>query len=273
MKMAETKVHLHIVKETIEAGLKLATTLETCRAIIIDDDIEYELDCIGREIQATASALQQLYTVSHSASSELPEAERLDVFADDGFREIIELSERCATVYDTIVVLISKAGTPSGQKAKVPVKGINGLKLTINIIQEGMKGRWLKPRLEKCLEQLKWLKMNILCLIQLGGLAKIQLMNAKERAPGSFEEELVMRGAALRLRQKAANELENLKPKDWKEDDDFTGIFGEELPISDDEDIVPQKVEEVIVVSESPEIPDKAPAEVVPLESMFDKIH
>ncbi|KAH6671662.1 hypothetical protein B0J14DRAFT_564263 [Halenospora varia] len=270
--MAETKEHLHIVKETIDAGLRLATTLETCRAIILDDDIEYELDCIGREIQATASALQQLHTVSHSASDKLPESERLDVFKNDGFQEIIELSDRCAKVYDTAVILISKAGTP-GQKSKAPVDSTDGLKLTINIIQEGMRGRWLRPRLEKCLEQLKWLKMNILCLIQLGGLAKIQLKNAKERAPGSFEEELVMRGAALRLRQKAADELENLKPKNWKEDDDFMGIFGEELPLSDDEDIVPGKVEEIVEVIERPEITVKVPVVVVaPEESMFDKI-
>ncbi|KAF4635982.1 hypothetical protein G7Y89_g2112 [Cudoniella acicularis] len=267
----------------VEFGHQLSNQLQIYMEGL--DDAEDLFRNITFEINATASALRQLQSlVDTDFSNQITNSTTPILFKPEGITEIADLARKVGKVYTTIVTVVFKAGPHGEQESKLPVDVRNALTLSMGVIALGLKECWLEPRIERCQEQLKWLRMNALLMIQLGNLAKVQLSNSPERMPGSFEEEMALRGLTIKLRQHGLKQLEKFKPKDGKKIEDVDSLFGtDEVPVVDlnipVESVdgkatavkVPDNSEATVSVDDLAEAKDH-PSENPPTESMFDKI-
>lgn len=158
-------------------GLQLATTLQTYMELAWE--AEDALRDIVFEVNATASALRQLQTVV-DADKALPDAQRASrVFKDGGLREVEALAVKCEAVYRVIVALIQKASSSDvgGREAAVSSKDVplDPSSLKPMSVFRKLRWPWLVPRINRCQDQLRWLKISLLVALQLANLAQQKL--------------------------------------------------------------------------------------------------
>ena len=153
-------------------GLQLATTLQTYVEAVIE--AEERLRDIAFEVNSTASALKQLQEIIDADKADGNLQKNPKVFKDEGRKEIEVLAVQCGKVYTTIVILVTKAGT-SGWQGKMPANSLDVRTLRASSLSRNMKWPWLEPRIKRCQEQLRWLKMNLLFNLQLASLARFQI--------------------------------------------------------------------------------------------------
>lgn len=147
-------------------GLQLATTLQTYVEAVLE--APERLRDIAFEVSSTASALKQLQDIIDSENKDDREANGTDdivrrpkVFKHDGRKEIETLAAQCGKVYVVIVGLVAKAG-PSDAKGKAKADTIDVQVLTAFNISRSLIWPWVEPRIKRCQEQLRWLKMSLL---------------------------------------------------------------------------------------------------------------
>ncbi|KAK3988725.1 hypothetical protein QBC44DRAFT_328806 [Cladorrhinum sp. PSN332] len=176
-------------------GLKLGTTLQTYVELALE--VEDCLRDITFDVTATASALRQLDDIINIDKAEAEEQNRPTVFKEAALVEIQALAFKCEQVYKTILVLAHKASgdprKPYGQDA------INNELLCkpLNVVKK-LRWPWLEPRVARCHDQLRWLKVSILLNLQIANLAQLHL----DRPNRTFDQELGFRLAAEGFRHR-----------------------------------------------------------------------
>jgi hypothetical protein len=158
-------------------GLQLATTLQTFMELTAE--AQEALHDIVFDVNATASALKQLQDIISADKATAEQHDKPPVFKDAGLREIQALAIKCEKIYKTIIVLIHKAS--DSDKAKRKDDGGGGGELAIDptalkpmTLLRKLRWPWLAPRVGRCQEQLRWLKMSLLLNLQLANLAQAQ---------------------------------------------------------------------------------------------------
>jgi hypothetical protein len=184
--MAEAIGTASAIVGIVSFGLELASALQTFISAV--QEAEERLTAIAQEIGATAAALQQLQTLIDRDKAE--ETENRRVFKDAGLDEIVSLAGKCHKVYETIAELLGKAAGTEAKNGANDDKddGTNGISfesstsnrmqnVTVRVISLGRRMRWpwLEPRITRCHEQLRWLKMSLLFDLQVHHLASFQI--------------------------------------------------------------------------------------------------
>ncbi|OAQ85468.1 hypothetical protein VFPFJ_07857 [Purpureocillium lilacinum] len=172
--MAET---LGAVVGVVAFGLNLATTLQTYTELT--REANDALHDVVFEVNATASALRQLQAIvdADKAVSHLDDSPAR-VLNDSGVREIENLAAKCETVYKTIVKLVQKA---SGSESDPPnataasQHALDPASLKPMTVLQRLRWPWLTPRIERCQQQLRWLKISLLVTLQVANLALQQM--------------------------------------------------------------------------------------------------
>lgn len=160
----------------VSFGLQLATALQTFTELAIEADDA--LRDIVFEVNATAAALRQLQTIV-DADKAVPDAQSASrIFNESGLHEVETLAVRCEKVYGVIIRLVLKAsssssesdggrdGHPLGARAALDASALKPM----NVLRR-LRWPWLIPRINRCQEQLRWLKISLLVQLQLGNLA------------------------------------------------------------------------------------------------------
>jgi hypothetical protein len=160
---------------TLDFGLQVATTLQAYVQAFSDPDDD--LEDIAVKINSTASTLKQIRDVLDNKHINLKER-HLRILKDEGHERVEFLTMQCRKVYATVVIVFTKAANPGPDwKKKLPVNHGEISTLRISKFSDRLKWTWLEPRLKRCLEQLKWLNINLLFDLQLVRLAQFQLLS------------------------------------------------------------------------------------------------
>lgn len=161
------------IVDIVGFGLQLGTTLlsyiETSR------DAKDGLLDVASDVNATASALKQLQDLLRADDVE---STQMQVFKPDGRQEIMAMTIQCQSLYTTIVVLLTKAGSANGKgkaKGNVTFDSVGNSMLKVSSLTRDMNWDWLEQRIERCQEQLGWLKMSLLLSLHLANLAHFQI--------------------------------------------------------------------------------------------------
>lgn len=176
--MAEAVGTASSIVGIVSFGLKLATTLQTYVELV--REAKEELQYIVFDVNATSAALRQLQAIVDSDEDSDASAR---VFKEDGVREIEILAAKCDRVYKNIILLIQSASNSEAGKGDKTTKDgdvtidISSLK-TLTFMGR-LKWPWLRPRITRCHEQLKWLKISLLFTLQMANLAQSQMRYTK----------------------------------------------------------------------------------------------
>jgi hypothetical protein len=162
-------------------GLQLATTIQTYVESV--SEAEERLRDVAFEISSTASALSQLQEVleAEKATGDVHQGPR--VFKDEGLKQMDVIVVQCDKVYRSIVVFILKAGAGRG-KGKQPTNTLDVRAFTAFSLIGNLKWPWLEPRIKRCQEKLRWLKMNLLFYLQVVSLTRLQILSVHSSNPG-----------------------------------------------------------------------------------------
>lgn len=153
--------------EVATFGLQLATTIHTYVEAVWE--AKDRLRDVAFDINSTASTLKQLQAVVSSDKDQTTK-----VLKDAGLEEIRDLTAACGKIYSTIVILLTKAGTPEG-KGKVNADAVDPLVLKTSCLTRHMTWSWLAPRIKRCQAQLRLLKTKLILNLQLANIARVQL--------------------------------------------------------------------------------------------------
>ncbi|KAK4221806.1 hypothetical protein QBC38DRAFT_402718 [Podospora fimiseda] len=196
----------------IAFGLKVGTTLQTY--VELAQEVEDSLREIVFDVNATASALRQLQDIIEIDKLAAKDQNRSTIFTDAGLNEIQSLAWKCEKIYKTIIVLVHKA---SGDPMKAPTKdGINPdlLNKPLNIMNK-LKWPWLEPRVARCHDQLRWLKVSLLLNLQIAHLAKLHLDNKGiDRPNRTLDQEVGFRIAAEGFRHRQVTIAKKITKKE-----------------------------------------------------------
>ncbi|RSL67335.1 hypothetical protein CEP53_002991 [Fusarium sp. AF-6] len=202
-------------------GLQLGVTLQThIEAAVEASD---RLQEIAFEINSTAAVLSQLQAVmKKDCDATVP------VFNTDGLRDIKRLSDRCKRIYNVIIILLNEAAEGSENKKlerKVSADGIEDLSLKLNKLglRRKLAWPWLEPRIKRCQEELRQVKLDLFLHIQVVNLAQYQIHHPT-RAPESFEEEQALRELAQELIKKRAIHATKLTRRHIEKTDKAMGV-------------------------------------------------
>ena len=157
------------IMKTVSFGLELATNLQTY--VEANEFPPHEIRDVSFDISSTASILKQLQEVIGTVDT--PQT-NLQVLKDEGRDEIEALAMKCEKVYDTIVTLVTKAGTAEWW-GKMPANSEAARMMIVSSLRSCTKWGWLGPRIKRCNMQLRWLKLNLLLHLQLANLSRIQI--------------------------------------------------------------------------------------------------
>ncbi|KAK3986141.1 hypothetical protein QBC44DRAFT_333870 [Cladorrhinum sp. PSN332] len=213
--MDNLKVTKAFCTSTSDLGLVLASALETL--IQLTPGSKRYAEDILVEINGTASGLCELWKLVAADSIAAKEQGRPHAFTQAGLDEIRLLDVNCEKLYRTIISFTQKAARKGFKTYQPPTvfdpASVLGPLTSLHTIDWD----WLGPRVERCQEQLRWLKIMLLVDIQAGHLASLQLNTSKSRPTGSFDRELGLRVATEKLwnRQLTATR-EQAEPMDLK---------------------------------------------------------
>jgi len=191
----------------VSFGVRLGTALHTYTELA--SEAADALHDITFDVNATASALRQLNELIEADKLAAAEQSRPPIFKEAGEAEIRDVAAKLEQVYKTIVTLVYKATNsnfnPKAAGAGQPAQGADmvidpSLLKPLNFLRKA-QWPWLAPRIDRCQTQLRWLKISLLINLQIANLAQMYL-NTGPRAPGTFDQEMALRGAAEKLRRR-----------------------------------------------------------------------
>ncbi|KAJ3514410.1 hypothetical protein NM208_g15067 [Fusarium decemcellulare] len=128
------------------------------------------------------------------------------LFNANGVRDVERLSKKCNKIYGGIVILLNKA-SEDGDKGQIKMEttanAIPDASIkTINLsFRRRMAWSWLEPRIHRCQQELRQVKLDLLLQVQVITLAQFKIKHPM-RAPTLPQEEQDMREIATELMQK-----------------------------------------------------------------------
>ncbi|KAF4464678.1 hypothetical protein FALBO_8476 [Fusarium albosuccineum] len=198
-------------------GLQLAVTLQTyVEAVAEAND---RLREVAFDVNSTAAMLKQLQgLIEEDRNSDTP------LFNVNGVRDVERLSKKCNKIYSGIVILLNKA-SEDGDKGQIkmettadaiPDASIKAINLSF---RRKMAWSWLEPRINRCQQELRQVKLDLLLQVQVITLAQFKIKFVKIlsaylrlcidnimfrhpiRAPTILQEEQDVREIATKLMQ------------------------------------------------------------------------
>ncbi|RSL78144.1 hypothetical protein CEP51_008463 [Fusarium floridanum] len=176
-------------------GLQLATTLQTyVEGVAGTEDRLRELSF---DVASTASTLKQLEDMldADKAAAENTSinqaSDSVTIFTDQGRRDVYLLSRRCEKVYQGILAVIVSASSPPSAKVKAIAANVGLSDLTTTRLAQFVRAlKWplIESRVKTCLEELRWLKMDLLLHLQVATIARVQLRRSSKRVENSEDE-------------------------------------------------------------------------------------
>src|SRR3569833_734785 len=167
----------------VEFGLQLAAALH----ILVELAWEARGSLIDTvfDVNATALTLRQLQDVISADREGAKKNDSPGVFKDAGRVEINSLAVKCEQVYKIIILLVRKARELAMDKTAAVSTSIDPDELdsvaldpssiqTLSVSHD-LSWLWLRPRISRCQEQLRWLNMSHLFNLQLATLAGLQI--------------------------------------------------------------------------------------------------
>lgn len=173
--MADSVAASTKIVDIVGQGLTLATTLQT-----YVESQRYptaRLRELTYEINSTTGALRQLQQIIQ-ADKRLGDTTSLSskprVLKDEGRQEIESRAAQCEILFNTIVTVVTKAST-AGLKGKAKMATIDTSALKATNLVRNMRWSWLEPRIKRCREQLGYLNLNLLLILQIASVARHQI--------------------------------------------------------------------------------------------------
>lgn len=102
------------------------------------------------------------------------------IFNIDGVRDIKRLSDRCKRIYGVIIILLNEAAEGSENKKgkrDLSADGLDDLSLKLNKLgfRRKLAWPWLEPRIKRCQQELRQVKLDLFLHIQVENLAQFQI--------------------------------------------------------------------------------------------------
>ncbi|RSM07438.1 hypothetical protein BHE90_015084 [Fusarium euwallaceae] len=194
-------IHLKTMEATglavgvVGLGLQLATMLQTYVEGVTG--AEDRLRELSFDVASTASMLKQLEDMldADKAAAENTSTNQasnsVTIFTDQGRHDIYSLSRRCEKVYQGILGVIVSASSPPSAKVKAIATNVGLSDLTTTrLAQFGRALKWplIESRVKTCLEELRWLKMDLLLHLQVATVARIQIKGSPKQIEKSEDE-------------------------------------------------------------------------------------
>lgn len=163
----------------VSLGLDLGTRLQTyVEGVKGAGD---RLSAIAADVSATASIVRQLADL-------LTEADSLGLFTDQGVSDIDAILRRCRRAYGVIVdVLLGVTkGASSRTHAVLTVAGLSELTAArLARLSSRARWPWLEPRVKACQTELRAVKMDLLLVLHVAGLARHRMSRKETVADGA----------------------------------------------------------------------------------------
>jgi len=265
--MADRASNKGSLASVVTYGVQLATTLQTFAEL--DSDTKALLNPLVVEVNATSAALRQLDQTLHDDEAAAEKQGRLPGYKAEGTVQVETLADQCGHVYRLIVALLHRA---RNSKGKLPDKDSEreplntdlgpGSLMIVSVLARGLENAsdWLEPRIDRCQEQLRWLKTGLLVHLQLASLARLHLDHGP-RPSGAFDLELGFRAAAERLRVRQlqiARKVVKRQDKAAADESEIGSDSDSETASELADDIVPQSADDSSA-ADSTSVPDANP--------------
>lgn len=170
--MAESVRAAGSIVGIVAFGMQLATTMHTYMETV--DEADQKLRDIVFDMNTTASALKQLDVI---IEKDRANKAGLTVLKEDGIKEIEHLASKCRQIYDNIITLLRKASgdNEEPERSSSSQLAFNPALLKALNMRQKLKWPWLVPRIGRCHDELRWLKISLLLTLQTVNLAHLQL--------------------------------------------------------------------------------------------------
>lgn len=167
--MAESVRAAGSIVAIVAFGMQLATTIHTYMDTV--DEADQRLRDIVFDVNVTVSALKQLDVIIQKDKDNDTGS---TVLKEEGVRDIENLASKCRQVYQNIIKLLHKAN------GKEPVISVSEWMINPSLPRplstlEKLRWPWLAPRISRCHDELRWLKISLLLALQMTNLAHLQI--------------------------------------------------------------------------------------------------
>lgn len=188
--MADLRVGSSI-QATVALGQKLASLLQTL--IELNPSSQRDFKDFHYDIEATSGTLRQLQDLLDADEAVGFERNTKPAVTSSYLDEIESLAVKCGLIYKSIILITQKAGVREKSKdsGNSQVSSLENLKtelLTGSIPDPGSiksikvvripskydQQEWLEPRIERCQEQLQWIRTGLLIHLHILKLAQLQ---------------------------------------------------------------------------------------------------
>jgi hypothetical protein len=170
--MAEASAVAASITGIVRFGLQLATTIQTF--VESSFDTEELLRDIALEISSNASTLSQLQQILEGEEATGGPNQGPKVFKDEGVEQIELIVVQCDKVCKSVALFILKAGSGGG-KSKLTKDTLDVQTFSASSLIKNLKWPWLRPRIKRCQEKLKWLNVHLLLFLQVANLVGLQI--------------------------------------------------------------------------------------------------
>ncbi|KAH8889095.1 hypothetical protein GQ53DRAFT_843159 [Thozetella sp. PMI_491] len=203
--MADTPQPLVQIPDVVGAGTQLASAIHT--HLELDRDGKKTLQNVVHEINATVSALRQIMGIVAEDRKRLGGYNAEKVLKGEWHSEMQTAAVMCEKVYKLIATLIHNSKgldfrPTKAREKKEQVGLLEEPELLLSLqFSAGERWKWLEPRMQHCQYQLRWLKLGLLCCLQLTQVASLQI-NTVAPTRDVFDREVTARLMSEGLRQR-----------------------------------------------------------------------
>ncbi|KAK2597887.1 hypothetical protein N8I77_012642 [Diaporthe amygdali] len=205
------------VQATVAFGQKLANLLQTL--VELNPRRGVDLEEVMHDILGTSGTLRQIQDLmgldEAMGFGQTPQPTVTSAYLN----EIETLAVKCDLIYKTIMLIAQKAvARDKAKKDDAELPNLENLKSELlvspipdpgsiksirlfAIVGSDDQERWIDSRIERCQEQLQWIRMGLLVHLHILKLAQLQI-GSVVRDTGAFEQELISRSAVQLLRKR-----------------------------------------------------------------------
>lgn len=196
--MADTRVESSI-RATVALGQKLASLLQTL--IELNPSSQEDFKSVHYDIEATSGTLRELQDLLSAEEAIGLERNTKPAVTSLYLEEIETLAVKCGLIYKSIILITQKAGVREKSKGgNSEVSSLENLKTelltgpipdpgsikaikVVRIPSKYDQQEWLEPRIDRCQEQLQWIRTGLLIHLHIFKLAQLQNRYSPRRAP------------------------------------------------------------------------------------------
>lgn len=180
------------IKATVALGHKLASLLQTL--IELNPYSQSDWKDMYYDIEATSGTLQELQGLMGADFLKAIGSEQhtRTAVTPEYVNEIENLAVKCGLIYKSIILVAQKSGFTGGSKSSIaevrnlenlkeelltgPIPDLSSIK-SIKLVRKPSRfdnQEWFEPRIERCQDQLQWIRTGLLIHLHIYKLAQLQ---------------------------------------------------------------------------------------------------